>query len=215
MRWKKILGSTVICAAMVIAGCFYLDIRLAEFVSEKVGFKFLLSERVANLPDLLFWLVCMVAIGSWTGWLYLTRKQDKSWNSDFFTCMGSAVPLAYIFKEILKDLFGRTNTRFWLLHPNEFGFHWFHGGGAYTAFPSGHMAVFTALMLGVTRYYPRLRPVCAGLLLLLALALLVTQYHFFSDIVAGAYLGMIVELLACRLSSRQWSAADLQSSEKQ
>jgi membrane-associated phospholipid phosphatase len=60
------------------------------------------------------------------------------------------------------------------------------------------MAVFTVLMLGIGRYFPRLRSVCAGLLFALALALLVTQYHFFSDIVAGACLGLIVDLLTWR-----------------
>jgi membrane-associated phospholipid phosphatase len=60
------------------------------------------------------------------------------------------------------------------------------------------MAVFTVLMLGIGRYFPRLCPVCAGLLFVLALALIVTQYHFFSDIVAGAYLGVIVDLLTWR-----------------
>lgn len=56
----------------------------------------------------------------------------------------------------------------------------------------------TALMLGVSRYFPRLRLVCAGLLFILALALIMTQYHFFSDIVAGVYLGLIVDLLTYR-----------------
>ena len=40
MRWKNMLCSFVVCAALMICGFLYLDIRLAEFVSEKVGTEF-------------------------------------------------------------------------------------------------------------------------------------------------------------------------------
>jgi len=57
---------------------------------------------------------------------------------------------------------------------------------------------FTAMMLGVSRYFPRSRPACAGLLSTIAMALIITQYHFFSDIMAGVSLGLIVDVLTCR-----------------
>ena len=192
------LCSFVVCAALMICGILYLDVRLAEFVSEKAGVDFLLSEGVSNLPDLLLILVCAITVVSWTVRLYLARKWPKSRILNFLELIGLSVPFTYVLKDLLKDLFGRTNTRIWLLHPDLLGFHWFQGGGDFASFPSGHMAVFTVLMLGIGRYFPRLCPVCAGLLFVLALALIVTQYHFFSDIVAGAYLGVIVDLLTWR-----------------
>jgi membrane-associated phospholipid phosphatase len=130
--------------------------------------------------------------------LYLARKWPKSRILNFLELIGLSVPFTYVLKDLLKDLFGRTNTRIWLLHPDLLGFHWFQGGGDFASFPSGHMAVFTALMLGIGRCFPRLRPVCAGSLLVLAVALIATQYHFFSDLVAGAYLGVIVDLITWR-----------------
>jgi len=195
MKWKNVFGSFVICAVLIIAGCLYLDIRLAQFVTEMVGFGFLSSARVSELPDFLFLTVCITTVGSWTGRIYLSRKPVESWNLSFLEYIGYAVPLAFILKQLLKDLFGKTNARFWLLHPDQFGFHWFHGGGDFSAFPSGHMTVFAVLLLGISRYFPKLRPTCSGLLLVLALALIITQYHFFSDIVAGLYLGLIVDSL--------------------
>lgn len=195
---KNIFGSLAVCLVLIIFGCLYVDVRLAEFVSEKVGLDFLLSKSISNLPDLLLVLVCISTVMSWTGRLYLSRKPAQSRNLDLLESVGVSVPLAYILKQILKELFGRTNTRYWLLHPYQFGFHWFHGGGDFSSFPSGHMAVFTALMLAVGRYFPRLRPVCAALLFILALALIVTQYHFFSDLVAGVCLGVTVHALTIR-----------------
>ena len=54
------------------------------------------------------------------------------------------------------------------------------------------MTVFTALMTTLSRYYPRYRRVIFVLLFLLALALIVTNYHFLGDVVAGAILGAAV-----------------------
>jgi membrane-associated phospholipid phosphatase len=104
-----------------------------------------------------------------------------------------AVPAAYVVKSFLKYVFGRTTTRYWLLKPDLYGFHWFHGGGFYAGFPSGHMAVFTALTASLWRLYPHYRAICAIFLLILAFPLIETNYHFLSDVIAGAYLGVIVE----------------------
>jgi len=197
MRWKKVFGNFAVCTALIISGCLYFDVKLAEFVKE-IGVSPLLWGPVGSIPDMLFWLVCVTTAFAWTGRLYLSMKPVKSWNGNFFEHIGCSVPLAFVLKHLLKDLFGRTSTQFWLLHPEQLGFHWFHGGGDFSAFPSGHMTVFTALVLGVSRYFPRLRPVCLGLLFILALTLILTQYHFFSDLVAGIYLGVIADLLVWR-----------------
>jgi len=198
MDWKRMLGGSLAFAALIVLGYLYLDIRLAEFVTEKLGHDFLNSRAVSNMPDLLFLLVCAIAVLSWSGRICLSLKSVRGPSLHFLELIGWAVPLAFIFKYFLKRLFGQTETRIWLLHPDQFGFHWFQGGGDFSGFPSGHMAVFTALMLGICHYFPRLRPVCAGLLFFLALALVITQYHFFSDIVAGVYLGLLVDSFTCR-----------------
>ena len=54
------------------------------------------------------------------------------------------------------------------------------------------MAVFTALVIALCRFYPRYRPAFIGFLSVLALALIATDYHFLSDIIGGAYLGWMV-----------------------
>jgi len=198
MSLKNILGCSLISAALIIFGYFYLDTRLAEFVSEKVGSGFLLSEQVSNLPDLLLLLVIIITVVSWTGRLYLAAKHVNGPILNFLEYIGFAVPVAFISKHFLKQLFGRMNSRMWISHPDQFGFNWFQGGGDFSSFPSGHMAVITVLMLGIGRYLPRLRPACATVLFVLAAALIITEYHFFSDIVAGVYLGLIIDLLTWR-----------------
>ncbi|MCL5406385.1 MAG: phosphatase PAP2 family protein [Deltaproteobacteria bacterium] len=192
---KEIAGLFAIFAVLIVSGYLYLDIRLARFISEEVGDGFLLSRPISNIPDSLLLLVCVMTLVSWAGRLYLLRKPAWLRYADFLEYVGLALPMAFLFKAVLKDLFGRIDARAWLLHSGGLSFHWFHGGGAFSGFPSGHMAVFTVLMIGISRYFPRLRFLCFALLLALALALMITQYHFFSDIVAGVSVGVIVDLL--------------------
>ena len=153
MSLKNILGCSLISAALIIFGYFYLDTRLAEFVSEEVGSDFLLSEQVSNLPDLLLLLVIIITVVSWTGRLYLAAKHVNGPILNSLEYIGLAVPVAFISKHFLKQLFGRMNSRMWILHPDQFGFNWFQGGGDFSSFSSGHMAVITVLMLGIGRYF--------------------------------------------------------------
>lgn len=192
---KELVGVFAICAVLIVSGCFYLDTRLARFISEVVGAGFLFSRPIANMPDCLFSLVCTLTCMSWAARLFLSLQPAWRRYAQFVEYLGSALPIAYVMKTALKDVFGRTNTRVWLLHPNLLAFHWFRGGADSAGFPSGHMAIFTVLMLGISRYFPRLGRPCAGLLLALALALMITQYHFLSDVAAGVSVGVIVDLL--------------------
>lgn len=120
----------------------------------------------------------------------------------FFFLITYAVPASYIVKSVLKYIFGKTNTREWLLRAEPYGFHWFHGGEGYSGFPSGHMAVFTVLAAALWRFYPSYKPLYLLLTLILAFALITTNYHFLSDVIAGAYMGVIVEAITCKLLNR-------------
>lgn len=192
---KQTAGIFVICIALIVSGRLLLDVELARFIARQVGSAFLHSRRISTLPDFLLLLVSVMTLISWAARFYLCRKPGKRLNTDFLEYIGSALPLAYIFKTVLKELFGATNTRAWLLHPEQFGFHWFQGGGDLSGFPSGHMAVFTVLILGISGQFPRFRLPCFGLLTTLALALMITEYHFLSDIAAGFLVGAMVDLL--------------------
>jgi membrane-associated phospholipid phosphatase len=192
MNWKIFLGGFAFCVALIVSGFLYFDRMLAEFV-QKLGIGFLITEKLGDIPDFLFALVILVTAASWISRFYMSFRPTKRLNPICLEHIGWVVPLAFILKDLLKELFGRTNISFWFFHPEQFGFHWFNGGGEFSAFPSGHMAVFTAFLLGIGRCFPRLYPICPGLLLILALALIATQSHFFSDIVAGAYLGAAVD----------------------
>ncbi len=61
-------------------------------------------------------------------------------------------------------MFGRTWPETWIdnnpsfIRDGAYGFHWFHGGGGYKSFPSGHMAATCAVLAVLWICYPRFKP---------------------------------------------------------
>ncbi|HTP04467.1 MAG TPA: phosphatase PAP2 family protein [Nitrospirota bacterium] len=192
MDVKKIGISFLLFVLLVLCSYFFLDTRTALFVSRLWMSHARLSIFSANIPDFLFPIVCLITVIAWTAYFYLTHKGIYDTHTRFFQLIAITIPLTFFVKSSLKHVVGRIDTRFWLRHPGFKEFHWFHGGGNYTSFPSGHMAVFMALVIALWMFYPRYQSAYFSFLSVLALALIITNYHFISDVVAGAYLGFLV-----------------------
>ncbi len=102
---------------------------------------------------------------------------------------------AWAAKDQLKFAFGRTWPETWTNHnpswinDGVFGFFPFHGGAGWASFPSGHTTTVSAAMMVLACAWPRLRLLWALPVLLVAIGLIGADFHFLSDIVAGAYLG--------------------------
>ena len=195
MNLKKNIKDFLLFILLVFCSYYFIDKNMALFIANIWTSSSRLAIFSANIPDFLFPLVCLITAVAWTAYFYLARKGMHSKHTYFFLLVANSVPLAYFLKAALKYLFGRINTRFWLRHPHFTEFHWFHGIGNYAGFPSGHMAVFTALALALSKFYPAHRSIYLGFLGILALALTVTNYHFISDVIAGAYLGFLIHHL--------------------
>jgi membrane-associated phospholipid phosphatase len=182
---------------LLVALCVnYLDAPLAYFIRDHFYVNLHWSRLTSNLPDLLLQLVLLVTCAS----LALYRIRASRGLLDPVTRLAQmlawAAPASYLVKSVLKFVFGRVNTRVWLQQPDLYGFHWLERREGCEGFPSGHMLVLAALLAALWRFFPRCRPWCLLLGVLLGVALVVTDYHFLSDVIAGAYLGILVEALA-------------------
>lgn len=115
---------------------------------------------------------------------------------------GCATVITEVLKEQLKFLFGRTWPETWpggnpsFIRDGVYGFHFFHGGAGYNAFPSGHMATACAVLTVLWVFYPRVRPLCLLGGVAVGGALVIGNYHFLSDVIAGAFLGASIGVLA-------------------
>ena len=189
---KLFAGSLVAAILLTLLSIRYFDQPLALYILDHLGKRFLFSEAVSNMPDLLFFTAASVSALCWLGYFLLRRRGvGREWMK-FFSVLGTSLPLAFALKEILKWLFGRENTRIWVAHPRPITFHWFHGNQSFHGFPSGHMLVFTTIFLALWAFFPRSRALFLSGWIALATALIVTEYHFLGDVVAGSYLGFLV-----------------------
>ncbi|HUI44693.1 MAG TPA: phosphatase PAP2 family protein [Nitrospirota bacterium] len=198
MNLKKFITSIPLAILLIMCCYHFLDEGIALFVKRVLMSGKHSSLFSADIPDFLPFFVFIITALAWVLYFHDKRKGIDDIRRAFSLLVGTSLPMAFLIKSILKFVFGGITTRFWLASPVAREFHWFHGVDYYSGFPSGHMAVFTAIFLDLRKYYPRCRPVCGGLIFLMALALILTNYHFISDLVAGAYLGYVIYYFADR-----------------
>jgi membrane-associated phospholipid phosphatase len=92
----------------------------------------------------------------------------------------------------LKFVFGRTWPQYHvpsLIGDGVYGFNFFQRGQEFESFPSGHMASICALTVVFWICYPRFRPLYTTGIAVMAGVLILGNYHFVGDVVAGGFVG--------------------------
>lgn len=185
-------GGFLLASVLVVFSSEFLDARIALGFDRLLRSDPLLAHYTSRIPDLLLPAVLVLSGAMWAMYLRRVRRGSRDKKTRFFLLSGTAMPVAYVTKEVLKYLFGRMNTRAWLENPVDLSFHWFHGGGQYASFPSGHMAVFAALAGACWLFFPKYRVACLAVMIALGFAMVATDYHYLSDVIAGGYLGLVI-----------------------
>ena len=189
---------TLLAFGGVFLGIMFLDGGIALWVMELLKLSPVVYRTTATIPDLLLLLVGSGTAAMWTVYCYLVTRGVENSQTRFLKLAATVLPISYLLKSFLQFAFGRINTRAWLLVSGPIDFRLFHGSGERGGFPSGHMTVFTAFFAAVWCCYPRYRTLSASLLLILGVALIVTDYHFLSDVIAGAYAGLLLTVVSGR-----------------
>jgi len=196
---KEIFLSALAALILVVLCMWLLDLPLAVWIARHVG-TYAPYVRTSNLPDHLLVIVVILTSLSWSAYFYLVRRNIYDQRTFLCRMTGTVLPLSFGIKTLLKWMFGRIETHTWLADPSLYGFHWFAGTEGFQGFPSGHMLVFTPLFLALWHFYPRHRLYYGVAWFGLGVALVTTEYHFLSDVLAGTYLGAVVYLaVAARL----------------
>ena len=118
---------------------------------------------------------------------------------------GLAVFVAIGAKDLLKLAFGRTwpetfvygNPSF--IRDGAYGFSPFHGGQGWASFPSGHDTAICAAAGALWVLAPRGRPLYVLAAALVSVGLLGADYHWLSDILAGALVGWTLGVFTARI----------------
>lgn len=181
----------LITASAVVVSYFWLDRPIAVLVHRSLhGFNtFALLTYIPNVATPAI-LAAFVAAGL-SG---LTRRSLPRLPTIALLAAAS-LAVAEVIKDELKYVFGRTWPETWvrgnpsLFREGAYGFHPFHGGQAYASFPSGHTTAICAVMSVLWICYPRFRPLYGLCIAAVAIGLVGADFHFLSDVIAGAFLG--------------------------
>lgn len=196
---RALVASGALLIPFTLLCVLYLDLPLAGFVRDYLYTNRHWLRATSDLPDLLLVVVIAATVGSCCFYLLRSGKGVMDRATLLAKEMFWLAPASYLAKALLKIVFGRSNTRYWLGKPGEYGFHWFQMKEHCEGFPSGHMLVIVALLAAVWRFFPETRRAGIVTSFLLGVALIATNYHFLSDVVAGAYFAVLLEIITFRL----------------
>ena len=200
---QKWFLSALLLTPLVALCVRFLDIPVALYVRDHLYANSKWSRLTSEIPDLLLMVVLLTTFAACSIYLVRTKKGIYDAATRFAKLLAWVAPVSYLAKVALKFMFGRVNTRQWLNEPDLYGFYWFQGRANCQGFPSGHMIVVVTILAVVWRFSPKSRPFCLVTACLLGIALMATNYHFLSDVIAGAYVGMLIEAITCRMVLRE------------
>jgi membrane-associated phospholipid phosphatase len=198
LKW---LASLAITAAMVTISFEWLDRPIALMVhSGQPHSGSGILDQLLRIPDPLIPIASIAFVG--LGLQAMLGRSFSNLHAAAFACSLSVLSAEAI-KNQFKLFFGRTWPETWaknnpsFIRDGVYGFHFMHGGVGYDSFPSGHMAATCAVISVVWVWFPRLKWLGAVAGLAVGAGLVGADYHFLSDVIAGAFLGVSTGWMAC------------------
>ena len=216
LRW--IGGAALLCAVLVATTAELIDRPFASWVHESLadqrlgwftasyaghslrfgpfGLMAIPAEVLGRLAAVAF---VVLAISSSAGWRAGIRGR-------IVLALCLSVFASMEINGMLKEAFGRTWPESWLgdnpswIRDGVFGFFPFHGGLGWASFPSGHTAMIAAPAAVLWQVWPGLRMLWGALVAIVVVGLILGNYHFVSDTIAGLFVGAGIGFAVTKLT---------------
>jgi len=186
-RFRPWLLTLALCVIAVLVSVSYIDRPVAVFFNAHVSHTelwvwldhFLAPFVLIPVAALLF----LLALGCWL----LSGRQLSTWTLKPLLCSWSAI-WALAAEFVFKEIFGRAWPDPSYLENRLYGFRFLHASPHWNSFPSGTATISAAIVATVWFIAPRLRLLGVVVALLLICGVVVTNGHWLSDVIAGAFL---------------------------
>jgi len=198
----------VVCTVIVVLCIAYVDFSAAAFIEKNIRHTasgamlehaFLYVDVLVLLP-----LIFMLACGLWA----LSGRHIAAWTEIPLLCCWSMV-WCVVVALVLKHLFGRTASEIWVAGRTDFtgsgfsSFHLLHGTIGQQGFPSGTASITASIVSVVWILAPKLRPVTILALLIFSTTVVLVNFHYVSDVIAGIFLGCTIGSMTVWLQSKE------------
>ncbi len=200
---KKIICSLLLTSVLIVISYFYIDKQLVWFLKAHHSRDVFILKVFA---EYIVWIMGAFVFIFYVYFTLLLIKKTVPVCSEklFFTC--NAVVMTVFIKDILKMIFGRYWSTTFICHnpslisDGVYGFNWFKTGSAFSSFPSGHTALVFSFTASLWFFFPSLRKIWGILASLVVIGQIGMYYHFVSDVIVGAALGILIAFY----NSRYW-----------
>jgi membrane-associated phospholipid phosphatase len=174
-----------VTAALVTVAYFFVDQPVMSFVRGYGLDRYWSLKWLTRPPEAFVILSPFVLLAG------LVRRWFTPWARPEKVAVAAAVSTLFtaLAALLLKMTFGRSSD----------GFHPFHVGAAYWAFPSGHTACTLSVTAVAQVAFPRWRLVGWSVAGIVAATLIALNHHFVGDIVGGAFVGWAIGGTVARL----------------
>lgn len=188
------LFSTIVLCALSV---WTLDGAVAHFCSKSWLYyhqhQFAVGAGVLLAPLLVIAAICI-------GWISLQGRLSRFSEAAILATVSATVGFA-INNLVLKPVFGRRDVDVFLYHPKNAGFYALQGTWK-ASFPSGHMVIVSGLLTIAWLWYPRFRAGYCAIVISACLILVIGEWHFVSDTLAGIVWGSFLALSITNLWQR-------------
>ncbi len=185
------LCAFVFCIVFTLISIRYLDHPLADFL--ELHFRHtqgwvLLARALAPLGAIvLILLLFLFGAGVWL----LAGRRLADWARRPLLCACASV-WAIGTEFVFKLIFGRAWPDPTYIRDHLDGFRFLHASDHWMAFPSGHALNSLAIATVIWHIVPRWRAPVMVLAIGVSASMVVCNYHWLSDVVAGAFLGVTI-----------------------
>jgi len=178
------------------ASMFFNKMRHTELYNTFFYMQYTVNMLVSIIPYAYLYLLVM---------LYFKRLY---FFEEFIFAAATSILIASAMTSMLKHVFGRYWTETFVggnlsfIQNKMFGFDFFHGDIQHASFPSGHTSVIFAAMTILWIMYPKYKWLAITWCTVVIVGLLGCNFHFPSDVVAGAFVGIISACLTLHITQQ-------------
>jgi membrane-associated phospholipid phosphatase len=120
-----------------------------------------------------------------------------------------SIALSGLITDMIKPVVGRLRPKMFL-EANLYGFDFFHTGWDYNSLPSGHATTVFSLAMALSLFYPKFRLPLFCFALIVGASRVIITAHYVSDVLAGAYVGIMTVLFLVHVYGRyDWKYGEL------
>ncbi len=194
-NWLVAFATTAIAVVVCVT---YVDRPVAEFVDSHIRHTVVWTwiDRALRPLDLVVVAALFFLLGC-GAWLLSGRSLPR-WTRTPLLC-GWAAMWATAAEIIFKHIFGRASADPTYVQNHLYGFHLLHRDPRWKSFPSGTAAISTAIVSVLWIATPRGRALGVLIVLLLGVAVVITNYHWVADVIAGTFLGASIGWMTTHL----------------